>query len=382
MAFLLEDTPLGLCVVEWSEAGIRRLAFGQTAKARRDLLASRGVVESKRAPPFVREAVSLLAAHLSGRPRDLSRVPLDLAGASASLSGLAEALRATAPGATVETEALAALVPHAGGWTKVRRLLARNPLPVLLPSHRLLGPAGLLGGWGGGEVLHERLLGLESMAHPPLHVAEGTPAPGRVEEALAHLRQQDSELGELMGRVGPYRLTQRRGLSPYRALARSIIGQQISGRAAEAILARLASEFGTPGVPPPGRIRQASDAKLRAAGLSAGKARAFRDLAARTLAGEVPSWAVLRKWPDERIISTLTEIHGIGRWTVEMLLLFRLGRPDVLPLGDLGIRKGYARAFGKGRLPSTRELQRRGWRWRPFRSVASWYLWRGLELPQ
>jgi 3-methyladenine DNA glycosylase/8-oxoguanine DNA glycosylase len=164
-------------------------------------------------------------------------------------------------------------------------------------------------------------------------------------------------------------------------LARSIVGQQISGRAAQAILARLASQFGTPGVPPPARIRKATDAQLRAAGLSGGKTRAFRDLAAHALAGDVPSWAVLRRWPNERILSTLTEIHGVGRWTVEMLLLFRLGRPDVLPLGDLGIQKGYARTFTRGRMPSARELQRRGWRWRPFRSIASWYLWRALELP-
>ena len=381
MAFLLQETPLGLCTVEWSEAGIQRLAFGPRAEARRDMLTARGVAEGKRAPRFVREAVALLTAHLSGRPQDFTLVPLDLAGASPALSALAEVLRATPPGATLEAEALAALVARSGGWPKVRQLLARNPLPVLLPSHRLLGPAGLLGAWGGGEALHQRLLGLESMAHPPLHAEDGSPAPARVEEAVAHLRQRDPKLGEMMGRVGPYRLTLRRGLSPYRALGRSIIGQQISGRAAEAILARLASEFETPGVPPPGRIRLASDAKLRAAGLSAGKARAFRDLAARTLAGEVPSWAVLRSWPDERIISRLTEIHGIGRWTVEMLLLFRLGRPDVLPLGDLGIRKGYARTMGRRGLPSMRELERRGWRWRPFRSVASWYLWRALELP-
>ena len=163
--------------------------------------------------------------------------------------------------------------------------------------------------------------------------------------------------------------------------SRSIVGQQITGRAAQAILSRLAAEFGTVGVPPPDGVRTATDGRLRAAGLSAGKARALRDLAAHALAGDVPGWTVLRRWPDERIIATLTEIHGIGRWTVEMVLLFRLGRPDVLPLGDYGVRKGYARTFNRGRLPSAREMDRRGWRWRPFRSVASWYLYRALELP-
>ncbi len=381
MAFTVQETPLGLCAVEWSDAGIQRLAFGRGAEMRREGLAARGGVESQRPPPFVRELTTRLRAHLSGRPQDFTAVPLDLSATSPGFRELADSLRKTSAGATLDVERLATRLSLSGGSTRVRQLLARNPLPVLLPSHRLLGPAGVLGAWGGGEVLQERLLGLESMAHPPLHELDGQPARARVEEALEHLRRSDPALGEVMERVGAYRLHLRRGHSPYEALARAIVGQQISGRAATAILAHLASQFGTPGVPAPGRILGANDAKLRASGLSAGKARAFRDLAARTLAGEVPGWAVLRRWPDERILAKLTEIHGIGRWTVEMVLLFRLGRPDVLPLGDLGIRKGYARALGQGRLPSTRQLQRRGWRWRPFRSVPSWYLWRALELP-
>jgi 3-methyladenine DNA glycosylase/8-oxoguanine DNA glycosylase/alkylated DNA nucleotide flippase Atl1 len=306
---------------------------------------------------------------------------LDFAGTSPIFRDVAAALRVIRPGDTVDAEALAAVVSLPGGAARLRRLLAHNPLPLLVPGHRVLGAGGVLGAWGGGESVHERLLVLESMGHPPLHASDGAPTTSRVEEALAHLRARDLRLGELIDRVGPFRLKLRHGHSPYEALARSIVGQQITGRAAEAILAHLATEFGTPGVPPPDAIRRARDGKLRAAGLSAGKARAFRDLAAHTLAGAVPSWAVLRRWPDERILTTLTEIHGIGRWTVEMVLLFRLGRPDVLPLGDLGIRKGYGRTFARGRLPSLRELQRRGWRWRPFRSVASWYLWRALELP-
>jgi methylated-DNA-[protein]-cysteine S-methyltransferase len=376
MAFAVLETPLGPCAVEWSDAGVQRLAFGRDAEARRQRLAERGAVEAERLPRFVREAVGRLRQHLSGRPQDFRAVPLDL---SPSLRAVAEVLQGTPAGATAEASAFAARLALPAA--QLRRLLARNPLPVLLPSHRLLGPEGLLGAWGGGELLHERLLGLESMAHPPLHARDGQPLAPRVEEALEHLRRSDPALGDVLQQVGPYRLTLRRGHSPYEALARSIVGQQISGRAAQAILARLASVFGTPGVPQPDAIRRASDRQLRAAGLSAGKARAFRDLAAHALSGEVPGWAVLRRWPDERILATLTRIHGIGRWTVEMVLLFRLGRPDVLPLGDLGIRKGYARAVGRGRLPSMRELQRRGWRWRPFRSVASWYLWRALELP-
>jgi 3-methyladenine DNA glycosylase/8-oxoguanine DNA glycosylase/O6-methylguanine-DNA--protein-cysteine methyltransferase len=380
MAFALFETPLGASAVLWSEAGLTRLAFGRSEAALRERFRTEGVAEAGR-PPFVRAAMALVRQHLSGRPQDLGSIPLDLTRRPPDFHKLALALRATRAGATVEAEALAARLALAGGSARLRRLLARNPLPILLPAHRVLGTEGLLGAWGGGEALHERLLSLETVAHPPLHGTDGLPAGLRTEEALAHLRTRDPLLGELIARVGAFQLRLRRGQTPYEALARAIVGQQITGRAADAILLRLATQFGTLGVPPPARIRKASDAQLRAAGLSGGKARAFRDLAAHALAGGVPSWAVLRRWPDERILATLTEIHGIGRWTVEMVLLFRLGRPDVLPLGDYGVRKGYARTFTRGRLPSARELQRRGWRWRPFRSVASWYLWRALELP-
>ena len=365
----------------WSGATPASPVFERTADALRAHFAARGAVEGHRPPRFVREALKRLQAHLLGRPQDFASIPLDFARSSPRFREVEVALRNTGAGTTVDAEALAARIALQGGSARLRQLLARNPLPVLLPAHRVLGAGGLLGAWGGGEALHERLLVLESVGQPRLYGKDGVPDAARLEEALRHLRGADARLGELIERVGPYRLTLRQGHSPYESLARSIVGQQITGRAAQAILARLAALFGTVGVPPPERIRRATDAKLRAAGLSGGKARAFRDLAAHALAGRVPSWKVLRRWPDERILATLTEIHGIGRWTVEMLLLFRLGRPDVLPLGDLGIRKGYGRAFARGRLSSARELQRRGWRWRPFRSVASWYLWRALELP-
>jgi O-6-methylguanine DNA methyltransferase len=381
MAFAVLETPLGPSALAWSASGVTRLAFARTPAALRERFGALGEPEARRLLPFVRLTVAKLREHLTGRPRDFADVPVDFRGMAPALVDLAAALRAVPAGETVDLTALARRASTPGGAAGVKRLLQRNPLPILIPGHRVLGVEGALGAWGGGAAQQERLLKLEAMAHPPLHDAEGRLAAGRVESALGLLRAADPELGGLMERVGPFRLQLRQGHSPYEALARSIVGQQITGRAAAAIVARLANQFGTAGVPPPARIGEARDAELRAAGLSAGKARAFRDLAARTLAGAVPSWTVLRRWPDERIVSTLTEIHGIGEWTVEMVLLFRLGRPDVLPLGDYGIRKGFGRTFLRGRLPSARQLERRGWRWRPFRSIASWYLWRALELP-
>jgi 3-methyladenine DNA glycosylase/8-oxoguanine DNA glycosylase len=123
------------------------------------------------------------------------------------------------------------------------------------------------------------------------------------------------------------------------------------------------------------------DSVLRQAGLSRSKLAAIRDLAEKTLAGQVPTLPQLRRMSDEEIIEKLIPIRGVGRWTVEMLLIFRLGRPDVLPITDYGVRKGFGRVFQRGKLPTSSQLVRRGERWRPYRSVASWYLWRALDLP-
>ena len=197
--------------------------------------------------------------------------------------------------------------------------------------------------------------------------------------ALRHLRQADPQLAALVERVGQFRLRPEPTQSLFTALLRSIVYQQLSGRAAATILGRVQRLFPR-SAPTPGALLEIAPDRLRAAGLSAAKTLAVRDLAARTLDGTVPSLARIRRMEDEEIIERLTAVRGIGRWTAEMLLIFRLGRPDVLPLSDLGVRKGFGLTFRRGRLPTSSMMARRGERWRPYRSVASWYLWRALEL--
>jgi 3-methyladenine DNA glycosylase/8-oxoguanine DNA glycosylase len=198
--------------------------------------------------------------------------------------------------------------------------------------------------------------------------------------ACRHLSQADARMGELISRVGPFTMRPEPTQSLFAALMRSIVYQQLAGKAASAILARVVRTCGPSRFPTPRQVLSISPERLRQAGLSAAKTAAVRDLAAKTLEGTVPSLARIRRMSDEEIIERLTAVRGIGRWTVEMLLIFRLGRPDVLPLMDLGVRKGYGLLFQRGKLPSPSALQRRGERWRPYRSVASWYLWRALEL--
>lgn len=200
------------------------------------------------------------------------------------------------------------------------------------------------------------------------------------DEAVKHLSSVDPVLARLMERAGPFTLQLRHMYNPFEALARNIIYQQLHGNAAEAIHRRVLALFGKDKLAPQD-ILDASEERLRSAGLSGAKLAAIKDLAAKTLDGTVPALLRLRRMKDEEIIERLIRVRGIGRWTVEMLLMSRLGRPDVLPVGDYGVRKGFSLLYGMKELPKPKELVHYGERWRPFRSVASWYMWRVHELP-
>ncbi len=198
-------------------------------------------------------------------------------------------------------------------------------------------------------------------------------------DAVRHLQAVDPRLAAVIERAGPFRMELASLQSPFQALAESIVYQQLTGRAAATIHGRLVGLFRPARTLRPQLILDATDERLRSAGLSRAKTAALKDLAAKTLDGVVPSMARLRQMEDREIIERLTSIRGIGQWTVEMLLIFRLGRPDVLPITDYGVRKGFARSFRKRKLPTPRQLATHGRRWAPYRSVAAWYLWRACE---
>jgi DNA-3-methyladenine glycosylase II len=207
--------------------------------------------------------------------------------------------------------------------------------------------------------------------------------------ALKGLAAADPKLGALIERVGTFGLRVKSAHSPFEALVEAIIYQQLHGNAAKAILGRLLALFGDIH-PQPEQILAVPDERLRAVGLSQSKLLSVRDLAAKTLDGTVPSLAAIRRLSDAEVIERLSEVRGIGPWTAEMLLIFRLGRPDVFPVTDYGIRKGFLLTFGKANpgkpitvdmLPKAELMERRAIRWKPWRSVASWYLWRACGLP-
>jgi len=200
------------------------------------------------------------------------------------------------------------------------------------------------------------------------------------EAALKHLGAADATLAALIERVGPFRMEQKSASSLFDVLAEAIVYQQLHARAAASIHARVRALVPrTRGVACARALIALPDEPLRGAGLSRSKPLALRDLAERTIDGHVPTIAQAHRMDDEAIIEHLTEIRGIGRWTAQMVLMFRLGRPDVLPVDDFGIRKGFAVAFRKREMPKREVVEKRGERWRPFRTVASWYLWRAAE---
>ena len=188
-------------------------------------------------------------------------------------------------------------------------------------------------------------------------------------------------MAALIARSRRYSITPALSLRPFDALAESIAYQQLSGKAAATIWGRVRALYPKRKFLDPKLVLDTPDDKLRGAGLSRSKVAALKDLAAKTLDGTVPSARAMAKMTDEEIIERLIQVRGIGRWTVEMLLLFELGRPDVWPVHDYGVRKGFAKTFGRRKLPTPKQLSRLGEKWRPYRSAAAWYFWRALDQP-
>lgn len=212
--------------------------------------------------------------------------------------------------------------------------------------------------------------------------------PYDAEAALAHLAAADRKLAALIERAGPFTLRLGHSGTPFTSLLESIIYQQLHGKAAASIHQRVRALYGDDD-PAPELLLATPDDRLRGAGLSANKLAAIRDLAHKTLDGTVPSHRAIQRLSDEQIIARLTQVRGIGPWTVEMLLIFRLGRPDVFPVSDYGVRKGFALTFERrpasapvtaADLPAAEPMLRRARRWSPYRSVAAWYLWRACDL--
>ncbi len=379
--YALFDTLIGRCGIAWGPEGICLLQLpeeGEAATRARVLERVPGACEA--APPaYVQDALGAIGRLLGGASVDLAQLPLDMSGVPPFHRLVYAEARRIPPGQKLTYGELAQRVGSPGSARAVGQALGRNPFAIVVPCHRVFAAGGKLGGFSasGGTATKLRLLALESPRRAGVADAGFSFNP---ELALLHLRGCDARLRKLMDAVGPFRMQLQSTASVFGALAEAIVYQQLHGKAAATIFARLCGLFGEGSAAlEPELLLSASEEQLRSAGLSRAKLLSLQDLARKTLAGELPNLAEARQLDDETLVRRLTLVRGIGRWTAEMLLMFRLGRPDVLPVDDFGVRKGFGVIFGDGELADRKQLAQHAERWRPYRSVASWYLWRALE---
>jgi methylated-DNA-[protein]-cysteine S-methyltransferase len=398
-AFTVFETAIGACGIVWGPGGVVGVQLPEeSADATRGRLQARFPGAREGAPPAkVKQGVARIRALLDGGREpgaiDLSGIELDMSGVPPFARRVYEVARTIPPGRTASYGEIAARLESPGAARAVGQALGKNPFAIVVPCHRVLAAGGKPGGFSanGGVATKRRMLVIEGA---PVVTAQQeidlTPAPAPSAAAglgfdpvaaVAHLRATDPKLAKLIDAVGPVALQRNQTSSLFLALAEAIVYQQLSGKAAATIYGRVCALFPRAKEgPTPAHILRVSDEKLRGAGLSRSKLLSLRDLARRTADGALPSLEALQSMEDEAIIEILTEVRGIGRWTAEMLLIFRLGRPDVLPADDYGVRKGFMLTYGKRDLPTRQQLEKHGARWRPFRTAASWYLWRALEL--
>jgi methylated-DNA-[protein]-cysteine S-methyltransferase len=384
--YTLFNSPIGPCGIAWGPRGLAGFQLPETsAEDTRARMARRFPEALERMPPpGVQRAVDAILGLLRGEGADLTAIPLDMEGVPAFHQRIYEVTRAIPPGSTLSYGEVAAKAGAPGAARAVGQALGRNPFAILVPCHRVLAAGGKAGGFSanGGLTTKTRLLAIEGVKlRKALPLFDGDGAFGfDPDVAVAQLRDADKALARIIDIAGPFRMELKVAPSIFAALAEAIIYQQLTGKAAAIIHGRVCALF------PRARaglgadhILRVTDGKLREAGLSRPKIAALRDLAKRTADGELPTLAQAHKMEDAAVIERLTQVRGIGRWTAEMLLMYRLGRADVLPVDDYGIRKGFAYAFNRNRMPVPEQVLRRGQRWRPYRTVASWYLWRAAE---
>jgi methylated-DNA-[protein]-cysteine S-methyltransferase len=372
--YALFDTAIGPCAVAWTEDGISHVQLPEKdAHATERMIAERSGFSRQEAPAPVQEAIMLMRRLLIRGEADLSRIPLDLDGIPQFHRKVYKAARRIPAGEIRTYGDLAREAGSPGAARAAGQAMAKNPLPLIVPCHRVLASGGKLCGFSayGGVDVKKNLLAIEG-AGPEQPVIDP-------ERAAAFLKKKDRTMAALINAVGPLTLRPLEGRGPFESLVEAVVYQQLTGKAAATILARVKALFPEKDFPSPEDLLAISEEELRGAGLSRAKAASLKDIASKTIDGLVPAARTAARLDDEEIIRRLTAVRGVGRWTVEMYLIFVLGRPDVLPSDDYGVRKGFAHVYRRKSLPAPKDLEAFGERWRPYRTAASWYLWRALD---
>jgi len=387
------STSIGECGLTWNPRGIDRVVLPGSGAASAATILAREAPQRRlwrRPPGPAGEVVRRLRAHLEGHLDDLHDVPVDLDGRSDFAREVYAALRSVLPGDTVTYGELARRSGRPRAARAVGRIMGANPVPLIVPCHRCVsgGPVGggkvggrktkggrpgraaRIGGFSseGGPALKARLLFGEGVVLVPEHAA-----------GLEHLRRTDPVLRRIIRRIGPYLPGLLLAEPPCELLVRSIIHQQLSVKAGRTIASRVRALTPGPLFPDPDQLLGVDDATLRAAGLSRQKIRYVRDLAAHVADGRLQPQR-LSRLPEKEVIAQLTAVLGLGVWSAQMYLIFHLGRLDVLAVDDIGLRNAVQHAYGLATAPAAQALTVRAQPWRPYRSMASFYLWRFLDL--
>ncbi len=367
----LFDTDWGPCGMAWNSKAICSIVLPgeDDDKTLGRLTHALNISGATRKPAFVSHAQRQIRNYLSTRPHSLKSIPIDLSSASLFARDVYLALRKVGRGKTVTYSSLAEMAGHRGAARAVGRAMACNPLPLLVPCHRVLAAGRKLGGFSahGGAETKARLLYLEGVVLNPEH-----------HRGMRLVRRREPALGKIMSRVGPYSPTLGSTKRPYDALVESIIYQQLSMKAAATIASRVRA-LGKDGRYPDGQmLAHISDGRLRHCGLSRQKISYLRDLAGRVSDGRL-NLRRLGRMGDEEVLDTLREVRGFGTWSAQMFLIFHLGRLDVWPVGDLGLRRAIATLTGLD-TSDVQVLESYGESFRPYRSIATWYLWRYVDV--
>ena len=356
-------TPLGFAGFAWTTRGVDRFALPQASAD--DVLAELPARTTPRPlPPVVKDLARRVRAHLSGRPDPMTDVPVDLSALTPFGRKVARALRRVPPGRTTTYGELARRAGSPGSARAVGGRMACNAAPLLVPCHRVIGADGALGAFSGpgGSRQKEHLLQLEGVTFDPV-LAEG----------YAHLARVDRKMAGLVRTFGPY-APGFGGHASWDILVTSIVHQQLSVKAAATIAGRVCALTPGPAMPTPDEMARLSTEALRGCGLSRAKEMYVKDLSRHVRNGLLDLDA-LDHLDDGEVLDALTAVKGIGVWTAQMSLIFHLGRLDVWPVGDLGLRNAVKLHLGMDAAPTEKEMEPLGDRWAPYRSMAAWYLW-------
>ncbi len=375
------STSLGICGVSWDTHGIMSFLLpevpGKSIEAH--LKKMTGSKRASTVPPFwIKELIRKVKTHLKGTAQDFSRLPLHFIEASDFMLSVYRAAQKIRSGDIVTYGEIAARIGKPNASRAVGSALGKNPIPLIVPCHRVITSSGKLGGYSapGGVETKAALLEIEGISLTKPRVIA---TPAQWGNAVKALQKRDVAIAGLIKKVGPLQFQPLLKEEPLAALIQAIASQQLSSKAAATILNRVNIMIAKEGHPDPNKILDTPDVDLRKAGLSFMKISFLKDLARKYLEGKLFPLEVLQQMTDEEIIKEFSKVKGIGRWTVEMYLIFNLGRADVFPTLDFGIRKAVARLYGLSKVPDSREVEKYGERWKPYRSVASLYLWHSID---